>query len=182
MRKIIAGLFMSLDGVVDGDEGWQYPYFDQELGAAMAGGAHNIGALLLGRRTYEGYEALRVDNPDSPVFALIDTTPTYVVSATLSGSAHTSVSIINSDPAGQVTQLCREGNGDILVLGSPTLVRSLLSHGLLDELRLLVLPIIVGSGLQLFDRSTPRHHPLELVHSHAMRSGVLELHYTPKDH
>jgi dihydrofolate reductase len=111
MRKIIAGLFMSLDGVVDGTDGWQYPYFDQETGAAMAAGTRNTGTLLL---------------------------------------------------------------------GSPTLVRWLLSQRLLDQLNLFLLPIVVGSGLRLFDGTNPRH-PLRLVRSRAMRSGVLEVHYAPQD-
>jgi dihydrofolate reductase len=180
MRKIVAGLFMSVDGVVDGAEGWQYAYFDEELGAAMAAGARRAGALLLGRRSYEGYEALRVANPDSPVLALMDTAPTYVVSSTLKGSSQADVWIIDGDPIEQIARLRHEGDGDVLVLGSPTLVRWLLAHGLVDELNLFMLPIVVGSGLRLFDDMAPRRYPLELVRSQAMGSGVLELHYTPK--
>lgn len=179
MRKIIAGLFMSLDGVVDGTDGWQYAYFDEELGAAMDAGARRAAALLLGRRTHGGYEALRVDNPDAPVLALIDTTPTYVVSSTLTGSSHACVSTINR-PIEQIPRLRHHSDGDVLVLGSPTLVRWLLAHNLLDELNLFVLPIVVGSGLRLFDDTAPRSYPLELTRSRIMDNGVLELHYAPK--
>jgi dihydrofolate reductase len=180
MRKIVAGLFMSVDGVVDGAEGWQYPYFDQELGAAMAAGAQSAGALLLGRRSYEGYEALRVESPGSPMVALMDTTPTHVVSSTLKRSPRAGVSIIDGDLIEQITRLRHESNGDVLVLGSPTLVRWLLAHGLLDELNLFMFPVVVGSGLRLFADGTARRHPLELVRSQAMRSGALELRYKPK--
>ncbi|HEU4543578.1 MAG TPA: dihydrofolate reductase family protein [Jiangellaceae bacterium] len=179
MRKIVAGLFMSLDGVVDGAEGWQYPYLDEELGAAMEAGARRAAALLLGRRSYEGYEALRIENPDSPVLALIDRTRTYVVSSTLARSPQ-GVSIIDRDLIEQIAALRDENDGDVLVLGSPTLVRWLLAHDLLNELHLFMLPIVVGSGLRLFDDTAPRRYPLELVHSRAMGNGALDVHYTPK--
>lgn len=179
MRRIVAGLFMSVDAVADGTQGWQYTYFDAELGAAMAAGAQDAGALLLGRRTYESYEQLRAQAPDAPVLALMDKTPTYVVSTTLSSGAQPNVSIIAGDLPGQVERLRADGDGHVLVLGSPTLVRWLLAHDLLDSLNLYVLPIVAGSGLRLFDDTTARRHPLTLTSSRALGSGVLELHYAP---
>lgn len=69
MRKITTGLFTSLDGVVDADDDWQYPYFDEELFAGIAAGWAAAGAALMGRRSFEGYEQLRVAHPDSPMIA-----------------------------------------------------------------------------------------------------------------
>jgi dihydrofolate reductase len=97
----------------------------------------------------------------------------------LKGSPPANVSIIDS-PIEQIARLRHETDGDVLVLGSPTLVRWLLAHGLLDELNLFMLPVLVGSGLRLFDDMTPQRYPLELVRSRTMGSGVLGLHYTPK--
>jgi len=180
MRRIVAGLFMSVDGVVDGTGGWQYPYFDEELGAAMAAGPRPD-ALLLGRRTYEGYAALRVENPDAAVLALIDATDTYVVSSKMPAEVqHDSITVLGADPVDDVERIRRSGDGDVLVLGSPTLVRWLLGLGLLDELQLFVLPVVVGAGLRLLDAAAGEGpHPLRLASSRALRSGVLELRYTP---
>jgi dihydrofolate reductase len=179
MGRVVAGLFMSLDGVVDAAEGWQYPYFDDELGAAFRSGARGAVVLLLGRSSFVGYEALRVENPDSPVLALMDAIHTYVVSATLGGSPRTGVSVIDGDQVDQIARLRLESDGDVLVLGSPTLVRWLMANGLLDELRLFMLPIVVGKGKRLFDDMARDRYPLVLVHSQTMGSGVVELHYTP---
>jgi hypothetical protein len=110
MGRIVAGLFLSLDGVVDAGEGWQYPYFDEELGTAMEAGARRTVALLLGRSSYEGYKALRVENPDSPVLSLMDATHTYVVSATLRGSPRTGISVIDGDLVDQVARLRHESD------------------------------------------------------------------------
>lgn len=76
MGKIVTGLFTSLDGIVDADDDWQFPYFDEELFAAITAGWHSASTLLLGRRSYEGYERLRVEHPDSPMLAFLDATPT----------------------------------------------------------------------------------------------------------
>lgn len=178
MGKIVTGLFTSLDGVVDADSDWQFPYFDEELFAGIAAGWGSAGTLLLGRHSYEGYERLRIEHPDSPMLALMDTTPTYVVSSTLDNAPRDGVTIIDGDPE-RIARLRAEGEGNVLVLGSPTLLRWLLANDLLDELDVTVLPIVVGEGPRLFDDMPSTRLPLRLTGSKTLRSGALKLQYTP---
>lgn len=180
MGKIVTGIFVSLDGIVNASDDWHYPYFDEEVQAAMAAGTDSVGTLLLGRHTYEGYEQLRVTHPESPMLAFLDATPTYVMSSTLEKASHDGVTIIDGVPE-RVAQVRRESEGDVLVLGSPTLVRWLLTNGLLDELSMIVLPIVVGDGTRLFDEMPPKRIPLQLAESKALRSGALTLRYTPTE-
>ncbi|WP_219415462.1 dihydrofolate reductase family protein [Pseudonocardia nigra] len=177
MGKIVTGLFTSLDGIVDADDDWQFPYFDEELFAAITAGWRSASTLLLGRRSYEGYERLRVEHPDSPMLAFLDATPTYVVSSTLNNAPRDGVTIIDGNPQ-RIAQLRTEGEGNVLVQGSPTLVRWLLANDLLDELNVTVLPI-VGEGPRLFDDMPTKRVPLRLTGSKALQSGALELQYTP---
>lgn len=179
MRNIVTGLFTSLDGVVDADDDWQFPYFDEELFTVIGAGWERTGALLLGRRSYEGYERLRVEHPESRMLAFMDATPTYVVSSTLKTAPQNNVTIINGDLPERVAQLKHHGDGDVTVAGSPTLVRWLLANGLLDELNVIVFPIVIGSGPRLFDDMPVGRVPLHLTQSKTLASGALELRYTP---
>lgn len=182
MRKICSGLFTSLDGIVDADDQWQFPYFDEEMFEGMRAGWARTGATLLGRRSFEGFDALRREHPDSPALAFIDAVPRYVVSTTLHDVDWGGTTVLrDGDLREQVIQLKREPGKDILVLGSPTLVRWLLRNGLLDELNLSVLPIVVGSGVRLFeDMDMPGGHlSMNLARANTLTSGVLELSYTP---
>lgn len=181
MRKIVTGLFMSLDGVVEANDDWQFAYFDEELFEGITAGWARAGATLMGRRSYEGYDALRGEHPDSPVVAFLDNTPKYVASTTLQEVSWRNTTLLDGDLHEQVTQLKRQPGKDMLVLGSPTLVRWLLRNGLLDELNFSVLPIIVGSGVRLFqDMDLPRGNiGLEFEGVKTLTSGVLEVRYTP---
>ena len=181
MRKIVTGLFMSLDGVVEANDDWQFAYFDEEFFEGIAAGWARAGATLMGRRSYEGYDALRGEHPDSPVVALLDETPKYVASKTLEEVSWHNTTLLDGDLHEPLTHLKRQPGKDILVLGSPTLVRWLLCNSLLDELNFSVLPIIVGSGVRLFqDMDMPRGHiGLEFEGAKTLNSGVVEVRYTP---
>lgn len=181
MRRIVTGLFMSLDGVVDADDGWQFPYFDEDFFRLIEAGQGRTGAVLVGRRSYEGYERVRDEHPDSPALAYLDATPTYVVSSTLKTAPRSNLTIIDHELHERLEQLKREGDDDITVLGSPTLVRWLLTDGLLDELAIIVLPIVVGSGVRLFDSTPVGRTPLWLLGSTTLDSGVIELRYAPTE-
>lgn len=100
------------------------------------------------------------------------------MSSTLNNAPGDGVTIIDGNPQ-RIAQLRAEGEGNVLVLGSPTLVRWLLANDLLDELNVTVLPIVVGAGPRLFDNMPTKRVPLRLTGSKALQSGALELQYTP---
>lgn len=171
-------LFQSLDGIVEADDTWQFAYFDEELFEGITAAWARAGAVLMGRRSYEGYDRLRHTHPDSPAVAFLDRTPKHVVSSTLTDVDWPGTTLLAGDLGDQVPAISTPAGTDLLVLGSPTLVRGLLRLRLLDELRLTVLPIIVGSGVRLFvDDDLGDHLPLGLAESRALSSGALELRY-----
>lgn len=182
MRKIVTGLFMSVDGVVEADDDWQFPYFDEEMFDSITRGWDRVDAALMGRRSFEGFDALRSEHPDTPAVAFLQRVHRYVASTTLTQPSWPDTTVLGHDLHQQLGELKQRPGKDILALGSPTLVRWLLSHNLLDELNLSILPIIVGSGVRLFPDSSDGALALvglDLVSSKAMRGGVLEVSYTP---
>lgn len=178
--------FVSLDGVMQGvlsaDEdrdggfdqgGWVLPHVDRMVEDFMSESTAGARALLLGRRTYEIFAATwpYADSAD-PAVAAMNAMPKYVASTTLSelGWAHST--LLGADVAGQVADLKARSDGEILVLGSGGLLRTLVEHDLVDEYRLLVFPLILGHGKKLFaDGVTPRS--LTLVGATASTTGVL---------
>jgi len=179
MRKIVAGLFISLDGVVEAPETWHFPYFNDEMGAAVAAQMAAADTMLLGRRTYEGFAAFWPNQgSDVPAADQMNATPKLVASTTLTSVDWQNSTLIKGDVAEELTRLKQGPGKDIAVTGSSTLVRSLLRDGVLDELRLLVHPIVVGQGARLFPDGTSRH-PLRLVDATTFTTGVLYLTYRP---
>jgi dihydrofolate reductase len=179
MRKIVAGLFMSLDGVVESPEAWAYQYANDEMWETMAAGIARADAVLLGRRTYlEFAELWPSQGIDAPMAAFLNTSPKYVVSATLDKLEWAGSRPIRGDLASELAKLKQQPGKNIQIPGSPTLVRSLLRDGLLDELNLNVCPIVVGSGMRLFDEMTGRVR-LELAQSATLSTGVLGVTYRP---
>lgn len=181
MRKIVTGLFMSVDGVVEADDDWQFAYFDEEVLEIMTAAWAQSGAALIGRRSYEGYDTLRAGYPDSPMAAFLNSVPKYVVSTTLNDPTWPNTTVLNQDLPEQIDELKQQPGKDIMVPGSPTLVRWLLRNDLLDELHFSVLPIVVGAGVRLFeDMDTPTGPiGLELQAARTLANGVQELRYTP---
>ena len=179
MRKIVAGLFISLDGVVEAPETWHFPYFNDEMGEIVGAQMAAADTLLFGRRTYEEFAAYWPAHADDPFGAQINAAAKVVVSTTLKDVTWENTSLISGTIGEEVRRL-KEGPGkDISITGSPTLVRSLLRDGLLDELQLLVHPIVIGSGKRLFDGDD--RVPLKLTGSRTLTTGVLHLTYAPAD-
>ena len=177
MRKITTGLFMSLDGVVESPFEWAAPYFNEELFEWIGAGIAAADAILLGRRTYKEFSELWPSQDSSvPMAEFLNNTPKYVVSSTLDALEWGPASLVRGDLADEVGKLKQQPGKNIQIPGSPTLVRSLLREGLLDELNLGVAPIVVGSGMRLFDEITERV-PLELVESRALGTGLLAVNY-----
>jgi dihydrofolate reductase len=182
MRKIVAGEFMSLDGVVESPGDWSMAYFNDEVGAVIGANLESADAVLLGRRTYQEWAAYWPDKTaaDDPFAGFINNVPKYVASTTLQSVDWQGSTLLEGDFRGAITQLKEEPGKDIGVSGSITLVGSLLREGLLDELSLLVSPIVLGTGKRLFeDPSGPVR--LKLIESRALGNGVLSLRYGPAD-
>jgi dihydrofolate reductase len=169
------GQFISLDGVIEAPESWHFPYFDDEMGAAV-GALMDNDAMVLGRRTYDGFaEFWPKADPEDPMTAQMNGARKYVVSNTLTEANWENTTVIRGDAAvAELTEL--KASSRLGVTGSATLTRWLLEQKLLDELHLLVHPIVVGHGQKLFaDGDTV---PLKLLSSTTFGTGVVHLVYT----
>jgi dihydrofolate reductase len=181
MRKIVAGEFISLDGVVEAPNEWHFPYFNDEMGEAVGSDMAGADAMLLGRRTYEEFASAWPNRPsDEPGADFMNNTPKFVVSTTLKTVEWQNSTLVDGDFVEEISRLKQTPGKNISVVGSPTLVRSLLREGLLDELHLLMHPIVVGKGKRLFDNGIGQV-PLQLVESRTFGTGVLSLNYAPAD-
>ena len=178
MRKVVASLFISLDGVVDSPQDWQFPYMNEEVMGAIGEGM-KADTIVLGRRTYEEWADFWPQQPsDNGMADYINGTPKLVASTTLDRLEWGSANLIEGDVVSVLTELKEQDGGDISITGSGTLVRSLLEAGLIDELRLLVYPIVVGRGKHLFEGGADPAG-LELADSETFQTGVLNLTYRP---
>jgi dihydrofolate reductase len=181
MRRIVAGEFMTLDGVLERPDVWSMPYFNEETGGVIGANMAAADALLMGRVTYQewvGYWPGKTVEDDE--FAgFINHVPKYVVSTTL-GSVDESWEgtqlLTGGSFRDQITRLKDTEGGEIAISGSITLVGSLLKERLLDGLNLLVSPIVVGQGKRLFNDAT-ESVGLRLVDSQTLSNGVLSLRY-----
>jgi dihydrofolate reductase len=177
VRKIKSYFFISLDGVVEAPDQWHFPYFDDEMGAAVGAGFEGSDAMLMGRVLYDEWAAYWPEHADEPFGDVMNSTKKYVVSNSLQTAEWQNSEIVSGDVAQRVADIKAQDGGDITMSGSGTTVRWLLREGLLDELNLLVHPIVVGKGMaRLFPPDEPTI-PLELVNSQAFKSGVLNLRY-----
>jgi dihydrofolate reductase len=181
MRKVVAVELVSVDGVMESPEKWAPPYSNDEMEEANAAGMAASDAMLLGRVTYEGMAAFWPNQPaGTPMVDYINSVPKYVVSETLEEPLawNNSTLIKGNEFAEEVAELKRRPGKDITTLGSGALVRSLLRDGLLDELRLMVHPVVLGSGKRLFEDEGDQKS-LKLVDSKTFSTGVVYLTYQP---
>ena len=181
MRKLGATELVSVDGVMEKPEEWAFSYSNEEMEEANASGMAACDAMLLGRVTYEGLAAFWPKQPaGTPVVDFINGVRKHVVSGTLEGPLgwNNSVLLGRDDLAEGVAELKRRPGKDIGIIGSGELVRTLLKEGLLDELLLMVHPVILGSGKRLFKDEDDRRN-LELVDSKTFGTGVVSLTYRP---
>jgi len=188
MGRIIVTEFVSLDGVMEapggddnfvrgawtfefdrGDDGNQFKV-DETMGST---------ALLLGRRTYEGFAAAWPER-DGEFADKFNTMPKYVVSSTLSNPSWTNTTVLSGDAVDAVRKLRDEEDGDIVVHGSGRLVQTLVENDLVDELRLMVFPVVLGTGKRLFAETTEKK-TLQLSESKVVGDGVAIMIYRPAD-
>jgi dihydrofolate reductase len=186
MRKLTAGLFISLDGVVQDPDKWHFPYFNDEMGEAVGAQLTAADTLLIGRRTYESFAEAwprrEAEGGEDADFAKVlgdmrkivvtrqDLTFTWRNSERLQGDLVAAVTALKNEP----------GEADIAMSGSISVVRQLLAAGLLDELHLLVHPIAVRKGMRLFDEGEPPI-PLRLISAKPFTTGVVHLVYGPAE-
>jgi dihydrofolate reductase len=179
MRKIVAGLFLSLDGVMEAPDQWHFPYWSDEMGEAVGSQMAAADTMLLGRVTYQEFAAYWPhQGSDAEGADYMNDTPKLVVSTTLDTVDWRNSTLIKGNVAQELRRLKQQPGKNISITGSATLVRSLLRDRLLDELHLLVHPIVVGSGKRLFGDDGERT-ALRLVESRTFRTGVLSLTYAP---
>jgi dihydrofolate reductase len=186
MGQIVVTEFVSLDGVMEdpgGAEDFKHGGWSFKISRGDEGDKFKLDetfaseVLLLGRVTYEGF-AEAWPSRDGEFADKFNNMPKYVVSSTLSEPEWNNSTVLNGDVVKEVGKLRREIDGDIVVHGSAMLVQTLLEHDLVDQLRLMVFPVVLGSGKRLFG-DTSGTKPLRLVDSKVVGDGVTILVYEP---
>ncbi|MFC4009130.1 dihydrofolate reductase family protein [Nonomuraea purpurea] len=184
MKKIVAQLFIALDGVVEAPDQWHFPYFNEEMGAAVNASLGPAGTLLFGRRTYDSFAGAwpgreQAGGEDAPFAKALGDARKIVVSNRRLAFTWRNSEQLSGDLVEAVHALKNEpGDGVIGMSGSVSVVRQLLAAGLVDELHLLVHPIAVRKGMRLFDEGEAVI-PLTLISSETFKTGVLNLVYAP---
>ena len=186
MGKIVVTEFVSLDGVMEdpgGAEDFKYGGWTFEIWRGDEGDKFKLDeakasdALLLGRKTYEGFADAWPKR--SGEFAdKFNDMPKYVVSSTIGDPEWANTTVLRGDVAEEVSKVKEEQDGEIVVHGSAQLVRALLEHDLVDEMRLMVFPVVLGTGKQLFGETSDKK-PLTLTDSRTIGDGVAILIYEP---
>jgi dihydrofolate reductase len=185
MKKITAGMFVSADGVVQDPQDWHFPYFNDEMGAAVTAQIGSADTLLIGRVTYDAFAEAWPDRElageeDAEMAKALGDMRKIVVSHQDLEFTWRNSELLKGDLVEAVRALKEEGDGVIGMSGSVSLVRQLLAAGLIDELHLLVHPIVIGQGLKLFS-DTEAHIPLKLIKCDVFSTGVLNVVYGPAD-
>lgn len=186
VRKVVVSEFVSLDNVMeapgpDGSgylyAGWTMPYGNEQFMKFKSDELMSGDVMLLGRITYEGFAQAWPERHGDAFSDKMNSMPKYVVTKTLQTTEWNNAHIISSDLQTEVTKLKEAGDGDILVAGSAQLVRGLMASGLVDELRLLIYPVVLGTGNRLFEDN--KKMSLKLVRSEAFDSGIIAATYEP---
>jgi dihydrofolate reductase len=186
MGRIVVTEFASLDGVVEdpgGSEDFKHGGWSFEISRGDEGDQFKLeetmasDALLLGRVTYEGF-AKAWPTREGEFADKFNQMPKYVVSSTLENPEWTNSTVLKGDVAEEIAQLKERHDGDIVVHGSPQLVQTLLEHDLVDELRLMVFPVVLGAGKRIFGETSDKK-PMQLADSKVVGDGVAILVYRP---
>ena len=176
MSKIIAGLFSSVDGVVQDPQDWHFPYFDDEVGAVV--GSLMKPRMLLGRKTYVGFAEHFAPLAGQEFADQMAAPPKFVVSTTLESAEWGNATVLGTDWVERLREIKAGDGPDLGMSGSVVLIRSLIAEGLLDELHLLVHPVVVGKGQRVFaDGET---FPLPLESATQLGNGTMHLVYAPE--
>jgi dihydrofolate reductase len=179
MRKVVASLFITLDGVVEAPNEWSFEHFDEGMMAAMQTQLAQLDTVLLGRVTYEEWVGYWPTATDEPFASFINYVPKFVVSTTLKRVDWQNATLISGDTADAIRQLKQQPGKTIGVAGSPGLVRSLLQADLLDVLYLQFYPVIAGHGKRLFEAGGELKR-MRLTASEISPTGVAIMTYAPR--
>lgn len=177
MGKLIVTEFMSLDGVIENPQ-WTFEYWNDEIAQFKGEETSNNEPILLGRVTYEGFAEAwpqRTDEESGGVY--FNGTRKYVVSTTLDTADWNNSVLIKENIVDEINKLKAQESSDIVVHGSATLVQTLLKNDLVDRIRLLVYPVVLGEGIRLFQDDLSAK--FELVDTRTFSSGVVGLIYEP---
>lgn len=179
MRKLIVNEYITLDGVIEAPEQWQFPYLSQDVAEVIQEQILDADAILLGRVTYEIFADSwpQRTNNEFGVADKLNSAPKFVVSSTLEKVEWNNSKLIRENAEVEIARLKQQPGGNILIIGSAGLVRSLVGNDLIDEYRLLVHPVVLGKGKRLF--SEEADFTLKLLDARTFSSGIVLLRYQP---
>ena len=190
MRKIVASLFITLDGVVEAPgsadttlpekRGWSDPFMNDQVGQVIGAEMTNTDAMLLERRTYQDFAAFWPTMPaDDPFGQIMNNQTKYVVSSTLNKAEWKNSHLIKGNVADELNKLKQQPGKNINIVGSGTLTRSLIEADLVDELQFMLCPVVLGVGKRLFDHAnfTRSRRVLE---AKSFDSGMIYLRFQPE--
>jgi dihydrofolate reductase len=187
MGRIVVTEFMSLDGVMEGPGGdndfvrgaWSFEFERGEEGDKFkVDELEDAEGLLLGRRTYEGFAAAWPSRSGDPFSDKFNAMPKYVVSSTLENPEWNNSTVLKGDVVEALTKLREEREGNLLLSGSAQLAKTVIEHDLFDELRLMVFPVVLGTGIRLFGETTDMKK-LQLKESKTVGDGIVTMVYEP---
>jgi dihydrofolate reductase len=181
MRRLISGLFITLDGVVEDPHSWNPTYYNHETTEAVQSALTASDTHLYGRRSYDMFRSV-FTGPGAERIGhapIMNDTPKVLVSTNMADSGWGQTTVINGDLAARIRELKQRPGGTISVQASPALVRFLLGEGLLDELHLLIHPVIVGTGQRLFDGVTGPAS-FDVIEATRFTTGVMSLRLAPR--
>lgn len=179
MRRVVATEYVTLDGVMEEPGNWSFPFWSDEAAKFKSDELFASDALLLGRVTYDGFAKAWPTMPDTGAFGeRMNSLPKYVVSTTLQTVEWTNSRLIKENIAEEVANLKQQPGQDLLLEGSSQLLRTLMERDLVDEYRLMLYPLVLGSGKRLFPEGSAKK-ALRLAETKQLSSGVVVLTYHP---
>jgi dihydrofolate reductase len=179
LRKVIAGLFTSIDGVVDAPHQWNTPYLNEQIGQTIASSLAQADLLMLATKTYKEFAAFWPHQTNNPLAGLMNNKRKCIVSNSLKTLEWQNSTLISGkNLVAEVIKLKEQAGNDIWVPGSPALVRSLIQADLLDQLRVIICPVVVGAGARLFDDITPKT-AFKIADAMTISTGAVQLTYVP---
>jgi dihydrofolate reductase len=179
MQKVIMWNFITLEGFFEGPDKWQIDWFryDNELEQYIIETQLSADTLLFGRVTYEGMAAYW-PTAQGPIADFMNRVPKVVFSRTLENAGWNNTRLVKENVPEEVSQLKQRAAGEIFLFGSAQIASTLIQHGLIDEYRLGINPVIIGGGTPLF-KSSPNRLNLTLLETRIFKSGLVILHYQP---